>query len=62
MKLRTFLSNDPVFSPEKLSVEKKKMADIQTTGGHQYFRVLESDVRALASSADSVLSIILFCT
>jgi hypothetical protein len=38
MKLKTSKSNDPVFSPEKASVEKKNSADIQIIGGAQYFK------------------------
>lgn len=38
MKLTTFRSSEPVLSPEKLSVEKKKIADIQIIGGAQYFK------------------------
>jgi hypothetical protein len=38
MKLTTFQSSEPVLSPENLSVEKKKIADIQIIGGAQYFQ------------------------
>src|SRR5215475_7077274 len=38
MKLTTFQSSEPVLPPEKTSVENKKITDIQTIGGAQYFK------------------------
>src|SRR5262249_10439201 len=38
MKLTTFLSSEPVLSPENMSVENQKIIDIQIIGGAQYFK------------------------
>src|SRR5882672_7125268 len=38
MNPTTFQSSEPVLSPENMSVEKKKIADIQIIGGAQYFK------------------------
>src|SRR5262245_52607732 len=58
MKLTTFRSSEPVLSPEKASVEKKKITDIQTIGGAQYFKRSPGADRCLTRPTVSIIAFV----